>query len=706
MRVQFFGTLALAALLFVSTPHSTRTRAADAPVETDNGELVVRVVDEKGVPCPGARFTLFAVDLETHRWTDMNRDTIADAAGSIRYDRLHSEYTEYVVRATTNDGQIGVRSCLFRHGVPRLTADLIVQRPVATTIHLHDQAGKPIAGTSLWVLTHIGVNGILRSVAPQTLAVFGTAPLTSDGAGNLTLPALPPGKIFAQFVHADYAPAGVEELRIPSAPAVDVTMLDGVKVNLDFRIPDNAPPVRGLRIRLTHDPVLHPSSLIGQLPELSANGKAQLTLAAGKYYSLRISHPDYIVTPDYYLPNERLELRPDVDNRFTFQLRPKVRIRGRVVDRSRGKPTVSCAVVGQTDAGSQVGPFAQFVAKWSDVDATETNDRGEYELKLPAGPARIRASREGTVAIPEHQEISVASDGSTVIPDIIVRPIPKVRGIVRDQKGQPVPRAIVRFRDSDLLSYQPVVSDAAGWFELAPDHMPVDLLTDKSKPLQTILAIYPYEPLGAKTQVSFSDVASCDNVTLQIAPQGYDFPVDGFPNERAALLQGLSAERKNAQALLARGGQTAPELDGELWLNTEKPKVRLSDFRGKFVLLQFWTTWCGPCHQDMPNLKLAYELYKDKGLVIIGIHDNSTPIDAIKQDVAAQKLPYPIVADHQDGRILSAYKPLGVNGYPTYFLVAPDGSIVRDPALSSTGLRTYTLEILRQQLMTHERAGR
>jgi thiol-disulfide isomerase/thioredoxin len=170
-------------------------------------------------------------------------------------------------------------------------------------------------------------------------------------------------------------------------------------------------------------------------------------------------------------------------------------------------------------------------------------------------------------------------------------------------------------------------------------------------------------------------------------------------------VQAVSYEDRKSRALLSRGGHTAPELDGAIWLNSEKPEMRLADFRGKFVLLQFWTTWCGPCHADMPKLKIANELYKDKGLVIIGVHDNSTPIDAIKQDVAAQKLPYPIVVDHQDGRILDAYKALGVDSYPTYFLIAPDGTIVGDPTGSNSGLRIYMLEILRQKLMTRDHVG-
>jgi thiol-disulfide isomerase/thioredoxin len=696
--------LGLVGLLCAWPALSTRLRAADGSQDTHNGELVVRVVDEKGVACSGAHLTLFAVDLETHAWTDMNRDAISDASGSVRYDRLHSEYAEYVVRAKTDDGQIGVRSCLFRHGVPRLTADLIVQHPVATTVRLHDQTGKPITGTSLWVITHIGVNGILRSVAPQTLTVFGAAPTTSDGAGNLTLPDLPPGKLYAQFVHKDYAPAGWldEATTIEPGAAIDVTMSEGVRVELGVTVPGAPEHVSGLRIRLIHEPSLHPSSIIGDLPELGADGKLYLTLAEGKYSFLALAHPDYIVTPSYSETVKPFELRRGAENRFAFQLQPKVNVRGRVVNNSSGKPESGCSVFGQASPGIQDGPFSQFASNWSDVDGSATDDRGEFELKLPPGRVRVRASPVGGFARPEFEEIEVATDGSSIVPDIHIQPIPKVRGVIRDQHGNPVPRAVVRFRDSDLFWDGPVVSDARGRFELSPDHLPADLLSDKRKPLQTIVAFDPYAPVGAKAVLSFTDPKSFESLTLQLGSQGYDFPVNGFPGERDGIRQGVSDEVRNSRALLSRGGQIAPELDGAAWLNADKPTMSLADFRGKYVLLQFWTTWCGPCHRDMPILKLAHDLYKDKDLVIIGVHDNSTPIDAIKQDVAAQKLPYPIVVDHQDGRILSAYKPLGVTGYPTYFLIAPNGSIVGDPTGTNRGLRIYMLEILRQQLMARK----
>ena len=58
------------------------------------------------------------------------------------------------------------------------------------------------------------------------------------------------------------------------------------------------------------------------------------------------------------------------------------------------------------------------------------------------------------------------------------------------------------------------------------------------------------------------------------------------------------------------------------------------------------------CRADKPELDLAFELYKDKGLSVICVHDNSVAVDEIKKYATDHKLKYPIVVDRLDGRIL------------------------------------------------------
>ncbi len=168
----------------------------------------------------------------------------------------------------------------------------------------------------------------------------------------------------------------------------------------------------------------------------------------------------------------------------------------------------------------------------------------------------------------------------------------------------------------------------------------------------------------------------------------------------------VNSQRMERLKAISLGGKEPPELDGAHWLNTDKPRMSWPDFRGKYVLLQFWTTWCGPCHGDLPSVKLAHELYKDRGLVIIGVHDNSMPLEAVKEDAAKHGMSWPIVVDHPDGRILRDYEEHGLSGYPSYMLIGPDGKVVRDDdTIPGPQLRSFKLEILRQLLMAGKTPG-
>ena len=127
----------------------------------------------------------------------------------------------------------------------------------------------------------------------------------------------------------------------------------------------------------------------------------------------------------------------------------------------------------------------------------------------------------------------------------------------------------------------------------------------------------------------------------------------------------------------------------------------LGTFAGKYVLLDFWTTWCGPCHGDFPSLQLAQALYADKGLIVVGIHDNSVPPALIAAHVKEQKLTFPIAIDLPDGRLVQAYSKLGlIEGYPGYLLLSPEGKVLdADSASPARRFRRFKIELIRAALM-------
>lgn len=110
---------------------------------------------------------------------------------------------------------------------------------------------------------------------------------------------------------------------------------------------------------------------------------------------------------------------------------------------------------------------------------------------------------------------------------------------------------------------------------------------------------------------------------------------------------------------------TAKGLDGRTY--------KLSELLEKGpVLLSFWTTYCKPCMQEMPELQKVWDRRKEAGLTYLGIAcDNSKSVAQVKPKVQSMKFQFPIISD-VDQKIMGLYN---VRNCPTTVLIAPDGKI-------------------------------
>jgi len=107
----------------------------------------------------------------------------------------------------------------------------------------------------------------------------------------------------------------------------------------------------------------------------------------------------------------------------------------------------------------------------------------------------------------------------------------------------------------------------------------------------------------------------------------------------------------------------------------DKP-VNLTDFRGKYVLLDFWASWCGPCRGENPNVVKAYNQYKDKNFTILSVSlDQPGKKDAWLAAIKADGLDWTQVSDLQFWNNAVA-KQYGINSIPQNFLIDPAGKIV------------------------------
>jgi len=100
--------------------------------------------------------------------------------------------------------------------------------------------------------------------------------------------------------------------------------------------------------------------------------------------------------------------------------------------------------------------------------------------------------------------------------------------------------------------------------------------------------------------------------------------------------------------------------------------VRLADYKGKVILLNYWATWCGPCKVEIPDLIALYDQYKDKGFVVLGVSQDDDP-ETLRTFASTFKMNYPVLVGRDHPDLIDAQGPLW--GLPTTYLIARDGSI-------------------------------
>ncbi|MEJ9281263.1 TlpA disulfide reductase family protein [Ureibacillus thermosphaericus] len=156
------------------------------------------------------------------------------------------------------------------------------------------------------------------------------------------------------------------------------------------------------------------------------------------------------------------------------------------------------------------------------------------------------------------------------------------------------------------------------------------------------------------------------NKTVQVNEQGIlnETPKNSYDEMTETSLTGSD---KISQTVTFAPEFTLTDLSGA--------DVKLSDFKGKIVILNFWATWCPPCREEMPAMQKFYEQNKENGIEIVAV--NLTNIDngvqAVESFVQDYGLTFPILLD-KDGVVGNTY---GILTLPTSYILDPKGGVIQ-----------------------------
>ena len=166
----------------------------------------------------------------------------------------------------------------------------------------------------------------------------------------------------------------------------------------------------------------------------------------------------------------------------------------------------------------------------------------------------------------------------------------------------------------------------------------------------------------------------------------------------AALMAGCSSwsTQVNAAEKAVQDRKPAPDF---MLTDAKGASIKLSDYKGRVVLLNFWATWCGPCKIEIPWFVEFQNKYKDRGLAVLGVSMDEDGWQTVRPFMAAHNMNYRVAIGTD--QVARSYG--GIAAFPTTFIIDQEGKIA-DVHMGLVSKTNYASEIL-HLLANHEFAA-